>query len=160
MYDTINFYMFITLTIFRQISTTDDVCYSQQFKQLDHEYLAKDTDMCTLFVQSYVDSIDMNMSPKNYLLKYIPYKYLHDGHLRSLTQFHSDYNFLMASTIDQHDQNFEKHQSFTEKTQLSYVTIDWNKNASEIFDDIIEKFQIHETCDTTITVYLTFPSYP
>jgi hypothetical protein len=38
--------------------------------------------------------------------------------------------------------------------------IDWNQSYDELFKDISEKFQIIEDCDSSITLYLTFPSYP
>lgn len=157
---TVYSYFIIASAIYLQASSSIDVCSRQPYKQLDHEYLPKDIDMFTLFIQSHVDSIDMKTSLKSYLLKYLPYKYIQDGHLRSLTQFDKNYTFLMVSSIDQYDKEVENKPSYTESTQLNYVSIDWSKNTSDILDDIINKFQISETCNTIITLYLAFPSYP
>lgn len=73
----------------------------------------------------------------------------------------------MASAIDQnvdHMKNINDGSQvgkiYDKYNQLHYISIDWNRNSHEILDDIIKKFKIAEECNSIITFYLTFPSYP
>ncbi|CAF0951489.1 unnamed protein product [Adineta steineri] len=143
-------------------------CYRPNYELFDDMYMSKDTDMCTMFMQSYIDSVDMKISVKDYLMKYLPYKYLSNGHLHSFTEYRNkNYTFLLTSAIDQNQENFEKvkyqfqvDNGNDNKKELHYISINWDRKSSDILDDIRQKFKIIEQCNSTITFYLTFPSYP
>lgn len=147
-----------------------DSCSKEKFEVFDDYYIYKDVDMCTMFMQSYSDSISMNMSVVDYLLKYIHHSYINDGHLRIFSEYSNNYSFILATTVDQiqnNDHNKKKYQrkmsnefKNDESVEWEYKSINWNQSYDQLFTDISEKFQISEDCSSSITLYLTFASYP
>ncbi|CAF1310799.1 unnamed protein product [Rotaria sordida] len=98
--------------------------------------------------------------------------YLEDGSLRFFTQYEKNYTFLLLSGLD-HSSTENEHQrkkyyskdtdnqSIEDtKTNFQYLEINWNQSYSEILHNIVDKFKINQDCSSTITFYLTFPSYP
>lgn len=66
------------------LRTSSDSCQRPSFDTSEDIFMNKDVDMCTMFIQSYTRSIDMSRTVKDYLLRYLPYSYLSDGHLHTL----------------------------------------------------------------------------
>ena len=153
-----------------------DVCQRPNFDTLDDTFINKDMDICTMFIQSYTRSIDMNQTIKNYLLRHLPYTYISDGHLHRFSQYENDYSFLLASTINKIEIQTEDHQKSKYKqnvtdeldkdnqdesyNEINYEFIDWSQSSTEIYQSIVKNFHISEECNSIVTLYLTFPSYP
>ncbi|CAF4175023.1 unnamed protein product, partial [Adineta steineri] len=149
-----------------------DVCRKPNLQIPDDLSINKDVDICTMFMQSYSGSIDMGVTVKDYLLKYLPKTYLDDGHLRLFTQYEKNYTFLLATAIDHmsienndhkkkyYNKEIDNQDKEEKKTNFQYLSINWNESNSEILQNIAQKFEIIQECSSTITFYLTFPSYP
>jgi len=166
----------ILLVEFSLLVTSNDYCHRLNFDSFADTFINKDMDMCTMFIQSYTGSIDLNRTVKDYLLRSLPYQYLYDGHLHTFTQYQNDYTFILASTIDKIEKQNEDHEKSKYKQnvneelknensdekfgELNYEFIDWNRSPTEIYDDILKNFHVDKYCDSILTFYLTFPSYP
>ena len=160
---------FIVALVFLRAYDFTDFCGNPNLELFDDDmYMSKDIDMCMMFMQSYVDSIDMNITVKDYLLKYLPYSYVYNGHLHSFTQYQNNYTFLLASAINQNENHLEKNTSKSQmndtinhnQKQLNYISINWEQSSYEIYDTICKRFQIDGDCNSRPTLYVTFPSYP
>ncbi|CAF0792519.1 unnamed protein product [Adineta steineri] len=165
-------YLFIIILAYLVPCVYTNVCRNPNLQIPDDLSINKDVDICTMFMQSYSGSIDMGVTVKDYLLKYLPKTYLDDGHLRLFTQYEKNYTFLLATAIDHmsienddhkkkyYNKEIDNQDKEEKKTNFQYLSINWNESNSEILQNIAQKFEIIQECSSTITFYLTFPSYP
>jgi hypothetical protein len=167
-------YIFIVALEYLSSYANNEHCHKTNFQPFDEDYIYKDVDMCTMFIQSYSGSVNMNMSLVDYLLEYTPQVYIHDGHLHLLTEYEKNNTFILTSTVnhvvmesERHEKN--KYDQFHDDdhahiedvdNEWQHLSMSWEQSPDKIVKDITNRFGITENCNSIVTFYVTFPSYP